>query len=212
MPALTANNEAIIDLIQRIETTNYRSLIALAGPPGSGKSTQAQAVVDALTSQNIAAALLPMDGFHLDNEHLERIGLLFRKGSPDTFDAQALVELVQRVKTTADDIYYPTYDRSHECTVPNSGLLTRQTRVVVIEGNYLLLDAPIWKTLAPLFDATVFLKPSIETLERRLIDRWLGYGHDIANARKKAEGNDLLNARLVLNQSLSADLVLSNDD
>lgn len=211
MTDITTNTQRILQLIKTLEQPDHRLVIAIAGPPGSGKSTLAEAVVEQLNRMTANAALLPMDGFHLDNDVLEARGLLFRKGAPETFDAQGLVELVKQTRDTSADLSYPTYDRSRECSVPNSGVLKADTRIVVIEGNYLLLDAPVWRSLAPNFDATVFLQTSLEQLEQRLVERWLGFGHSPEQALKKAQGNDLINARLVLEHSLAADLTLIND-
>ncbi|MCH8531104.1 MAG: nucleoside triphosphate hydrolase [Saccharospirillum sp.] len=211
MTDIATNTQRILQLIETLEQPEHRVVIAIVGPPGSGKSTLAEAVVEQLNRGQAKAALLPMDGFHLDNDVLEARGLLFRKGAPETFDAQGLVDLVKQLRETRADLPYPTYDRSQECSVPNSGVLKADTRIVVIEGNYLLLDAPVWRNLVECFDASVFLKTSLDQLEQRLVERWLGFGHPPEQALKKAQGNDLINARLVLEQSLDADLTLIND-
>lgn len=204
----------VIDFIDRAARSDRRTLIGIAGPPGSGKSTLAEAVVHQLNRRarnNDHAALLPMDGFHLDNELLLQRDLLQRKGAPETFDVGGLYELVVSARTDVGDIHYPLFDRSLDRSLVDAGLLRSTTSVVVFEGNYLLLDAPIWDGLTDLFDATVFLKPSLETLERRLMERWLGFGFTAEQTALKVHDNDLKNARLVLENSGAADLTLGED-
>jgi pantothenate kinase len=204
--------KAVVDHIDRSTRTDRRTLVCIAGPPGSGKSTLAEAVVLELNrrAEDIDyAALLPMDGFHLDNELLIQKNLLQRKGSPDTFDVGGLYELVVAARTDVGDIHYPLFDRSLDRSLVDAGLLKSTTSIVVFEGNYLLLDAPIWDGLSDLFDATVFLKPSLETLEERLTDRWLGFGHSSEQAQRNVHDNDLKNARLVLENSIPAGLLLA---
>lgn len=212
-PACT-DSRAVLDLINRAARSGQRVIIGISGPPGSGKSTLAEGVVEQLNAQagnGLRAALLPMDGFHLDNQVLAKRGLLARKGAPETFDAAGLVRLVRHIRDQEADIRYPLFDRTLDRCLTDAGLLEATTPIVVVEGNYLLLDAPPWDELASLFDASVFLSPSIDTLEARLIDRWLSFGFSLEAATQKARGNDLKNARLVLESSRAADLLLTQD-
>lgn len=214
MASIATQASAVIDLIDRVARSDRRTLIGIAGPPGSGKSTLAEAVVQRLNQRGTSsehAALLPMDGFHLDNELLLQQGLLARKGAPDTFDAGGLYELVVSARTDGGDIHYPLFDRGLDRALVDAGLLRSTTSIVVFEGNYLLLEAPIWDGLRDLFDATVFLKPGLTTLEQRLMQRWLGFGFTAEQAAGKVHGNDLKNARLVLERSAGADLTLGED-
>ncbi|MFM9269634.1 uridine kinase [Halomonas elongata] len=214
MAPVCSEHTAVLDLIVKATRCSKRTLIGVAGPPGSGKSTLAEDVVERLNSETrngLRAALLPMDGFHLDNEVLAARGQLARKGAPETFEAAGLVRLVRRVRDGGADIHYPLFDRARDRCLPDAGLLKAETPIVVVEGNYLLLDAPPWDGLADLFDATVFLAQPIEILEQRLIDRWLGLGFSPEAAAEKARGNDLDNARLVLENSRAADLLLTQE-
>ncbi|WP_394170619.1 uridine kinase [Saccharospirillum alexandrii] len=211
MASIATQANAVVDFIDRAARSDRRTLIGIAGPPGSGKSTLAEAVVQQLNRRagnSDYAALLPMDGFHLDNELLLQRDLLKRKGAPETFDVGGLYELVVSVRTDVGDIHYPLFDRALDRALVDAGLLRSTTSIVVFEGNYLLLDAPIWDGLTELFDATVFLKPSLETLEKRLMKRWLGFGFTPEQAALKVHDNDLKNARLVLEHSGVADLTL----
>lgn len=214
MGTVEANCDAVIRLIDRTNRPRNRLLIGIAGPPGSGKSTLAEAVVKALNDRAGAgheAALLPMDGFHLDNEELSNLGLLTRKGAPETFDARGLLDLLIRVRAGDQDLHYPIFDRALDLSITDAGVLRADTAIVVVEGNYLLLDSGPWAGMSDQFDATVFLKPSLATLEARLKQRWLDHGFTAEAADRKAHGNDLVNARLVLLESLPADLTLAEN-
>lgn len=190
-----------------------RVVIAVAGPPGAGKSTISEALVDSInkTQGEGHAAVIPMDGFHLTNEVLIERGRLDRKGAPDTFDVEGLISLVQRITQADADVRYPIFDRSIEASHIDAGLLPKGCEVVVVEGNYLLLDEAPWSNLAPYFDLTVFTSPTFEELECRLIRRWLDHGYTQQQAEQKAWHNDLLNAKTVVEQSRKADLVFDQD-
>ena len=184
-----------------------RRVIAIAGPPGSGKSTLADRVVDALNAETRIAALMPMDGFHLDNRLLEPRGLLPKKGAPETFDFGGFHATLKRIRTE-DQVYLPVFDRSREITIAAATEITAKTRIVVVEGNYLCLDEDPWRALAGLWDFSVFLSVPMSELERRLVGRWLKFGFDPEAARAKAQGNDVVNAERVMNARLPVDLVV----
>ena len=211
MDTLKDNVESILKLIYQKHQNQQRILIGIAGPPGSGKSTLAESVVSALNNQSIdrnTSALLPMDGFHYDNEILIQRHLLPRKGSPETFDVNGLSHLLTNVKKAEGDIRYPIFFRKLDRSFIDAGLLKKEVDIIIVEGNYLLLDAPEWRDIAQLFDMTVFLRSSLSILEERLKSRWLGLGYSLGDALKKTHDNDLVNAKLVLNTSLPADLTL----
>jgi len=216
MSSLIANRDAVISLISRTAMPAGRLLVAIAGPPGSGKSTLAEAVVAELNSGSTgplqSAALLPMDGFHLDNAILEQRHLLARKGAPETFDAQGLFELLKQVKAGGSDVSYPLFDRASDRSLMDAAVLRADTRIVVVEGNYLLLNDAPWRDLSGLFDACVFLQPSFITLQSRLLNRWLSHGFSIEQALEKTQNNDLMNADYVLLNSREADLKLAESE
>lgn len=200
------------EIVARFDRSR-RFLIAIAGPPGAGKSTLAEHVVPALNAKlaDAPAIIVPMDGFHYDDGLLDARGLRAKKGAPDTFDADGFLALIRRLKAETTPIAIPVFDRALEISRGSARIVEPQHRLLVIEGNYLLLNRPIWRELRPLFDFTIFLRPDLATIERRLIDRWLGYGlaHDAAIA--KAHGNDLVNAKLVLEESLKADITIADN-
>lgn len=211
METLEDHAAAVLALIDRLPRGPGRLLVAVAGPPGSGKSTLAEAVVEALNARGDpkqAAGLVPMDGFHLDNATLDARGLRDRKGAPETFDAEGFAALVRRLRDAPGEIRYPLFSRAEDRTLPDAGRLGAETRIVVVEGNYLLLQDAGWAALRPLFDATVMLAPPIEVLEQRLVARWLDHGMEPEAARARARGNDLANARRVIADSARADLAL----
>lgn len=184
-----------------------RFLLALAGPPATGKSTLAERLTQRLSAQGRQAALLPMDGFHLDNRLLAARGLLARKGAPETFDSDGFLAMIRRVKA-GGEVVVPVFDRDRDIAIAGAAIIGRETGIVVVEGNYLLFDRPPWRDLAALWDLSVFLTAPEPTLRDRLVARWLHHGLDAAAALARAEANDLPNARLILAHRLPASLVL----
>lgn len=202
MTEITATD--LVELIKTRAAGQDRYVVAIAGPPGSGKSTLA---ADLAARLGPTAATLPMDGFHLDNDRLRQLGLLHRKGAPETFDAQGFVDLLREVRTTPR-VSYPTFDRDADRTVPGAGHIGKDTRIVLVEGNYLLLTSPPWSSLDALFDLTVRLDVSREELEDRLVTRWLSHGLPAAEARARALGNDMKNAEHMFENARSPDFTL----
>ena len=190
--------EEILDLVARLGPG--RRIVAILGAPGSGKSTLAAQLVAGLDD----AVLVPMVGFHLDNRLLEAGGLRGCKGAPGTFDAAGFVALVRRLKA-GGEVVHPVFDRGLDLAIAGAGRVETGHRLVVVEGNYLLLDRAPWRELAGLWDLSVMLDVPMEELRRRLTARWQGLGRSPAEVMAHLE-NDLGNAELVLRESLPADL------
>ena len=197
-----------------------RFIVGIAGPPASGKSTLAAALCDALNGGATAAAAAPgeagdvaalaaLDGFHYDDRVLNARGHRPRKGAPFTFDVEGYAAMLDRLADPAREaVAIPVFDRDLELSRAAAAVVEPHHRVVITEGNYLLLDDDRWRRVRDRLDFSVFLDVPAEELRRRLMDRWLGHGYPPAEAKEKTEANDLVNARLVASTSAEPDLRL----
>lgn len=177
-----------------------RFMLGLVGAPGSGKSTLASHLVSELNAyfEEPTAVMVPMDGYHLTNAILEQRNLRPLKGIPETFDAQSFVNLLAELRQTpAIEVRCPAFDRSLDEPSPAAIVVEAQRKIVVIEGNYLLLEQEPWQQIAALLDETWYLDVPTEILVPRLIERHVLGGRSPAGAREKVEGTDLPNGRLV---------------
>ena len=197
---------ALVSVVMDAPRREKRRMIAVCGAPASGKSTLAEALCDALKSENINACVVPMDGFHLDNTILTASGTLDRKGAPHTFDSAGFASLIGRC-AKEDDVYYPTFDRTRDISIAASGMVSRDTDTVVVEGNYLLMKTSGWRDLAYIWDMAIYLEVSADTLKERLVKRWIDHGLSPSDADARAEHNDMPNARTVIGQSAPADFI-----
>lgn len=183
-----------------------RFVVAIAGPPASGKSTRAEALAELFPQGN--AAVISMDGFHYDDAVLDALNLRHRKGAPETFDFGGFYALLQRLKAREPAIAVPVFDRSMELSRNAARLVSSDVRFILVEGNYLLLDEEPWRSLGPVFDYTIFVDVAREELERRLVQRWREHGREDSAARHWIESNDLPNIDRVLRSRRQADLVI----
>ncbi|MGH3858615.1 nucleoside/nucleotide kinase family protein [Actinokineospora sp.] len=193
------------DLVRRAQALalpGHRRVLGICGPPGSGKSTLAARIVAALDGQ---AALVGMDGFHLAQSELDRLGRADRKGAPDTFDADGYVDLLRRLRTNTDKIVYaPEFRREIEDSIACAVPITCDVPLVVTEGNYLFL----WPEVRPLLDEVWYLDPDPGLRRKRLFERHMAHGRSAEQAAARTDGSDERNARLVATTARTADLVL----
>ncbi len=199
--------DLVAELLAAAHSRQVRFILGIAGPPGAGKSTLAERIVDAAAGE-APACVAPLDGFHRSNEDLTAAGLLALKGTPATFDAAAFVDRLTAVVTMASEpVTWPTYDREREEVVPNGLIIAPEHRLVVVEGNYLLLTDPPWDQVRPLLDAAWYVDVPLDTLVPRLIARHRLH-RDAAGAAAKVASTDVPNAELVAASKRYADVVL----
>lgn len=185
-----------------------RFIVALAGPPAAGKSFLSEWLCRELNGRAPdIAAVVPMDGYHFDNAILEPQQLLPVKGAPQTFDTFGLLRDLQRIHDADSVVAVPVFDRPLDLARAGARLITLEHRIVIVEGNYLLLNQAPWAELHGLFDMSIFLEVADEVLEARLIQRWLDMGQDRQGALERTRYKDMLNARLVKAASSVPDVV-----
>ena len=178
-----------------------RQILGIAGPPGGGKSTVARAVVAALGEQ---ARLVPMDGFHLSQPELVRLGRRDRMGAPDTFDSAGYAALLTRLRGEEPVVYAPEFRREIEEPIAGSIAVPHQTPLVVTEGNYLLL----WPEVQPLLDEAWYVETDEELRVQRLIQRHIEFGKTPEYARAWVMRSDERNAEVVARTASSADVLV----
>lgn len=197
MPTLPALPAAAQQRLDALLASGERRLLGLIGPPGAGKSTLAAVLHAACeTRQPGVSQIVPMDGYHLANVELARLGRAGRKGAPDTFDAAGYAALLRRLRQQGDDelIYAPEFRREIEEPIAGAIPVFAQTRLIIAEGNYLLLPEGAWAGVAGLLDETwyVDIDPALRT--DRLVRRHEQFGRSPQAARDWVAGTDEPNA------------------
>lgn len=199
--------EALVRRARALAVGGRRALLGIAGAPGGGKSTFARWLVGELGAQ---AVVVPMDGFHLTDDELARLGLSHRKGAPETFDVWGYVALLRRIRREGDrTVFAPAFDRTREASVAGAIAVRPEHRLVITEGNYLLHRATGWSEVQPLLDETWFLTGDEQLRVRRLIQRHIDHGRDRAAAERWVMTSDQPNAELVVRTRAWADLVVA---
>ncbi len=184
--------------IDRLLAGGQRRLLGLVGAPGSGKSTLAQALLAALPPGR--AQVVPMDGFHLANVELRRLGRADRKGAPDTFDSAGYVALLRRLRDQREGeiVYAPEFRREIEEPIAGAIPVLPQTQLVITEGNYLLLDDGPWAAAAPLLDEVWFVDVDDDLRRERLVRRHEQFGRSRDAALAWVAHTDEPNARRIM--------------
>lgn len=198
----------MIDLIsRRLPGSKGRFLLGICGAPGAGKSTLAVWIVAEWNRLHAGqAVLVPMDGYHLSNEELEAMGLLSLKGIPETFDAGGFLKKLSEIRQLPEKEHHcPRFDRLVEASVQNAIKVHAAHKLVVIEGNYLLLDTSPWNRIKDILDEIWFIEADEAFLFPRLLARHQEGGKSAAAAAEKVNSTDLPNARLVAKSRARAD-------
>jgi pantothenate kinase len=187
-------------LVEEIETllqgSKPRTMIGIVGKPGAGKSTIVTEIQKQFSTEEVA--IIPMDGYHLSNEKLIKLGRLERKGAPDTFDVEGFISLITRVRNEIGKEHtFPIFHREIEASKADEGIVLRNTKVIVIEGNYLFSEEHNWSEVFPLLDQSWFIEIDDEIRMQRLITRHIKYGKTPQEAEEWSRGSDELNARFI---------------
>ena len=183
-----------------------RAVLGIAGCPGAGKSTLSAAI----TASVVSSVVVPMDGFHMLNEDLVRLGRRNRKGAPDTFDVAGFVAMLRRLRgqSAGEVVTAPRYDRAASAPVPDAISVASDDALVITEGNYLLLDHSPWDDVRPLLDEVWFADIDDDVRVPRLIARHIQFGKTPDEAHEWVMRSDEANAALVATTRSRADVVV----
>lgn len=205
-----------------LSSGHNRFLVAVAGPPGSGKTAFATilaAVINAILEREEATSI-PLDGWHYSNEYLRTHKIQWRgnevvlnqiKGAPETYDTSSVYQCIEKVKA-GEEVTFPIYSRTLHDPVPNGGHVKKQNRIIIVEGNYLLLQEEPWQSNRRLFDIAILLTAHRETLVDGLRQRHLRGNKSEAITDRQINNVDLPNIDRVMNKSGSADIIVYKVD
>ncbi|GAB3969678.1 nucleoside/nucleotide kinase family protein [Plantactinospora veratri] len=197
--------DQLVARARALASTGPRRLLGITGAPAAGKSTLAGLLVAALGG---VAELVPMDGFHLAESELHRLGRHARKGAPDTFDAAGFVALLRRLRAGTETVYAPEFRRELEEPVAGAIPVPPSVPLVVVEGNYLLVPDQPWGEVRGLLDEVWFLELDESERLHRLTERHIAFGRQPMEAAARARGTDQRNAELIAGTVDRADLIV----
>jgi pantothenate kinase len=201
-------DQALVERARALASTG-RAVIGICGAPGAGKSTLAAQLAAGVGPE---AVVVPMDGFHLHDDELARLGLSERKGAPETFDVAGYVALLRRLRTETDHtVYAPEFDRSRELSVAGAIAVRPEHHLVITEGNYLLYAEGGWNDVLPLLDEAWFVEGDEQLRLARLVDRHVAHGKPPEVAHRWATVSDQANADLVTRTRPAADVLVNLD-
>ncbi len=199
--------DALVERARALAAKGGRRVLGITGPPAAGKSTLAAALAAAT-----GAPLVGMDGFHIGDAELVRLGRRDRKGAPDTFDAYGYLSVLRRVRAAAEPVVYaPVFDRTIEDSIAAAVAVPADAPLVLTEGNYLLLDAEPWPAVRAQLDEVWYLDPPEPVRTARLIARRVALGQSPAEARRWAMGSDQHNAALIARGRSNAHLWITRE-
>lgn len=200
--------DPLLDRADRLAASG-RALLGITGQPGAGKSTLAEALCAGMTGRGTRTALVGMDGFHIAHRALRELGLAEVKGAPETFDAAGYLTLLQRLRRPSDQVVWaPEFRREIEDAIQSAIPIGPEVRLVITEGNYLLLDGP-WRPVRALLDEVWYIDIPEDLRRRRLAARHEFYGRSPEQAWQRTLGSDERNARAVATTRHRANLVVA---
>lgn len=194
-----------VDRASELAASGGRRLLGLVGPPGAGKSTLSAVLAERVGERMVVAG---MDGFHLANAELIRLGRRDRKGAPDTFDVDGYVTLLRRLREQQHPLYAPLFDRDLEESIGSAVRVEPEVPLVVTEGNYLLFDEHGWDGVRPQLDEVWYLQVDEVERRRRLVHRRLGHGDNPDHAEQWVHTVDEANAVRVAATRALADRIV----
>ena len=200
-PVIVGDMDTLVGRARELAGRGERAILGLVGPPGGGKSTLAAAITRALGSD---AVLVPMDGFHLAQAELVRLGIRDRMGAPHTFDAAGYVALLERLRAARETVYAPEFRRPPEEPIAGAIAVPPDVPLVVTEGNYLLL----WEGVKPLLDEAWYVEMDEEIRLRWLIERHIEFGKTPEEAEAWVMRSDQRNAEVVAATRDHADVIV----
>ena len=214
MAEATSSLSALVDRATSLLERPGRTVLGITGAPGAGKSTLTSLLLGRLRADlgDDAVGHLPMDGFHLADVQLDRLGRRDRKGAPDTFDVDGYVAALERLHAQPDrTIFAPGFERDLEQPIAAATVIPPSARFVVTEGNYLLLPDGGWEHVRPLLAEVWFVDVDDDLRRARLVQRHEEFGKSPDEARAWVERSDEANASLVTATRDAADVVARLD-
>lgn len=210
-PALDRDLSLLVTAALALVPDTGRAILGIAGAPGAGKTTLTAALLAGIVHEAgpELAAHVPMDGFHLADAQLQRLGLSARKGAPETFDVAGYAAMLARLRSeTGNAVYAPGFERSLEQPVAAALVVPAGARLVVTEGNYLLLRRPEWRAARTALDAVWWVETPDPVRTRRLVDRHIQFGKAPDEAVAWVAEVDEANAQLVRSTGDAPDQVV----